>query len=134
MPPPADSGNFRLATSFTKGKGKWIAEGFSSDGIRHEYEILIRHLTPELKRRLQRLKQGDSVHASNVQPAGTSLRFDGLQRGLVQPELTTETQRTRSSERDFFLQLLIPDSVSSMSHGQLSRLRIRDERILSILR
>lgn len=78
MPPPADAGNFRLATRFVRAKGKWIAEGFSSDGIRHEYEILVRHLTPELKRKLQKLKQGDSVHASNIQPAGTSLRFEAL--------------------------------------------------------
>jgi len=78
LPPPADSGHFRLMAPFARAKGKWIAEGFSPDGVRHEYEILVRHVTPALKRKLQKLKQGDSVHASNVQSAGTSLRFDGL--------------------------------------------------------
>jgi SAM-dependent methyltransferase len=72
------SGHFHLMTPFMRAKGKWIAEGLSSDGVRHQYEILIRHVTPALKRELQKLKAGDSVNASNVQRVDTRFRFDGL--------------------------------------------------------
>jgi len=72
----AVSGHFRLLTPFARTKGKWIAEGLSSDGVPHQYEILVRHVTPALKRMLQKLKPGDSVNASNVQRVGTTLRFN----------------------------------------------------------
>jgi SAM-dependent methyltransferase len=79
LPPPADAGNFVLINPFVRTKGKWTASGRSSDGLDHAYEILARHVTPEMKRKLQKLKRGDSVHVSHVQVAGTSLRFENLE-------------------------------------------------------
>ncbi len=67
--------HFRLVAPFLQVKGKWLASGYASDGVRREYEILSRHLTPVLKRKLHALKAGDIVRASNVHPAGDSFRF-----------------------------------------------------------
>jgi SAM-dependent methyltransferase len=75
VPLPPGASQFRLIAPFVQGKGKWLASGYASDGVRREYEILIRHLTPELKRKLHALKAGDIVCASNVHPAGESFRF-----------------------------------------------------------
>ena len=76
IPVPADE--FVLITAFVRTKGKWIASGRSSDGFNREYEILARHVTPEIKRKLQKLKLGDRVRASNIQIAGTNFRFEDL--------------------------------------------------------
>ncbi len=75
MPLPPGASHFRLIAPFLQVKGKWLAAGYASDGVRREYEILSRHLTPELKRKLHALKAGDIVRASNVHPAGDSFRF-----------------------------------------------------------
>ena len=75
MPLPHGSSHFRLIAPFVQVKGKWLAAGYASDGVRREYEILSRDLTPELKRRVRTLKAGDIVRASHVQPAGDSFRF-----------------------------------------------------------
>lgn len=75
MPLPPGASHFRLIAPFLQVKGKWVAAGYASDGVRREYEILSRHLTPELKRKLRALKAGDIVRASDVQPAGDSFRF-----------------------------------------------------------
>ena len=75
MPLPPGASHFRLIAPFLQVKGKWLAAGYASDGVRREYEILSRHLTPELKRKLQALKAGDVVRASNVHPAGSCFRF-----------------------------------------------------------
>lgn len=72
---PSGASHFRLIAPFQQVKGKWLAAGYASDGVRRDYEILSRHLTPELKRELQALKAGDVVRASNVHPAGDSFRF-----------------------------------------------------------
>ena len=77
--PTAEAAEFLLITPFVRSKGKWIASGRTSDGHDHQYEILSRHVTPEMKRKLEKLKRGDSVHVSNVQVAGTSLRFEVLE-------------------------------------------------------
>ena len=61
--------------SLSTDKGKWLASGYASDGVRREYEILSRHLTPELKRELHALQAGDVVRAFNVHPAGDNFRF-----------------------------------------------------------
>jgi hypothetical protein len=71
--------DFMLMTPFRWIKGKWIAAGRSSDGVAHEYEILARHVTPEIKGKLQKLKRGDAVRACNVRVAGSSLRFENLE-------------------------------------------------------
>jgi SAM-dependent methyltransferase len=75
MPLPPGASHFRLIAPFLQVKGKLLAAGYASDGVRREYEILSRHLTPELKRKLQALKAGDIVRASNVHPAGGNFRF-----------------------------------------------------------
>ncbi len=75
MPLPPGASHFRLIAPFLQVKGKWLAPGYASDGVRREYEILSRHLTPELKRKLHALKAGDIVRAFNVHPAGDSFRF-----------------------------------------------------------
>ena len=75
VPLPPGASHFRLIAPFLQVKGKWIAGGCASDGVRREYEILNRHLTPELKRKLHALKAGDIVRPSNVEPAGDSFRF-----------------------------------------------------------
>jgi ribosomal protein RSM22 (predicted rRNA methylase) len=74
-PLPSGASHFRLIAPFLQGKGKWRAAGYASDGVRREYEILSRHLTPELKRKLHTLKAGDIVRAVNVHPAGDNFRF-----------------------------------------------------------
>lgn len=75
IPLPPDALHFRLIAPFAQLKGKWVAAGYASDGVRREYEILSRHLTPEMKRKLHALKAGDIVRVSNVHPAGDSFRF-----------------------------------------------------------
>lgn len=75
VPLPPGALHFRLIAPFVQGKGKWHAAGSASDGVRREYEILTRDLTPELKRKLHALKAGDLVRASDVHPAGESFRF-----------------------------------------------------------
>ena len=72
---PPGASQFRLIAPFLQVKGKWLAAGYASDGVRREYEILSRHLTPEMKRKLHALKAGDIVRASNVHQAGDSFRF-----------------------------------------------------------
>jgi SAM-dependent methyltransferase len=74
-PLPPGVSHFRLIAPFLQKKGKWLAPGYSSDGVRREYEILSRHLTPELKRKLHALQPGDTVRALNVHPAGNNFRF-----------------------------------------------------------
>lgn len=74
-PLPPGALDFRLVAPFVQGKGKWVAKGYTSDGVRREYEILSRHLTPELRRKLHALKAGDLVRASDVHPAGDIFRF-----------------------------------------------------------
>jgi hypothetical protein len=75
MPLPTGASHFYLIAPFLQAKGKWMAAGYASDGVRREYEILSRHLTPELKRKLHAFKAGDLVRASNVHPAGDRFRF-----------------------------------------------------------
>lgn len=75
VPLPPGAAHFRLIAPFVQAKGKWLAAGYASDGVRREYEILTRDLTPELKRKLHALKAGDTVRASDVHPAGDSFRF-----------------------------------------------------------
>ena len=75
IPLPPGASHFRLVAPFLQVKGKWLAAGYASDGVRREYEILSRHLTPALKRELHSLQAGDIVRALNVHPAGNNFRF-----------------------------------------------------------
>ena len=75
IPLPPGASYFRLIAPFQQLKGKWLAAGYASDGVRREYEILSRDLTPEQKRKLHGLQAGDILHVANVQPAGNNFRF-----------------------------------------------------------
>lgn len=66
-PPKLDGHHTRLVSPVAKTSGKYLFSGCASDGSRHDYDLLFRHVKGDAKKEVQALHRGDLIRLAELE-------------------------------------------------------------------